>query len=209
LNIILQEPKGLSMLTRLADLGTLTAIHEAILWDKGTHARLKLALENQPEPEWELDKAMDSYPFPLALAYTTWFMALPRVTAASVSGRLRLPGWLTKIILAACNPLDEYPELVKGPPSAVVARVEDIPRLALYAHFLVTKDKRVRENIQSYISKWRFVRPVTSGYDLREKNIPPGPEYRWILDQLRAAWLDEKISSPEEEVELVNELLDR
>jgi tRNA nucleotidyltransferase (CCA-adding enzyme) len=209
LNIILREPKGLSMLTRLADLGTLTAIHDAILWDKDTHARLKLALENQPEPEWELDKAMDSYPFSLALAYTTWFMALPRVTAASVSGRLRLPGWLTKIILAACNPLDEYPELVKGSPSAVVARVEDMPRLALYAHFLVTKDKRVRDNIQSYISKWRFVRPITSGYDLREKNIPPGPEYRRILDQLRAAWLDEKISSPEEEVELVNELLDR
>jgi tRNA nucleotidyltransferase (CCA-adding enzyme) len=207
LNIIIQEPKGLAMLSRLADLGTLAAIHEAIVWDEDARARVELALSNRPGPEWELDKPMDNYPFPLALAYTTWFMALPRVTAASVSGRLRMPGWLTKIVLGACNPLGETPELAEGPPSAVVERVEEVPRMALYAHYLVTKNRRVRENIQKFIEEWRLVRPLTSGHDLREKGIPPGPEYRRILDQLRAAWLDGKVTSAEGEERLLGELL--
>lgn len=207
LNIILKEPKGLAMLSRLADLGTLASIHKDIPWDEDTRSRLALALTNQPEPEWELDKPMDSYAHPLALAYTTWLMALPRVTAASVSGRLRLPGWLTKIVLAACKPLSDIPELAKGPPSAVVERVEDVPRMALYAHYLVTKDKGVKGNIEAYISKWRLVRPITSGHDLREKGIPPGPEYRRILDELRGAWLDGKVGSMEEEKVLLGKLL--
>ncbi|MGD8454905.1 MAG: CBS domain-containing protein [Anaerolineales bacterium] len=207
LNIILKEPKGLAMLSRLADLGTLAAIHKDIPWDEDTRSRLALALTNQPEPAWELDKPMDSYAHPLALAYTTWLMALPRVTAASVSGRLRLPGWLTKIVLAACKPLSDISELAEGPPSAVVERVEDVPRMALYAHYLVTKDKHVKGNIEAYISEWRMVRPHTSGHDLREKGIPPGPEYRRILDELRAAWLDGKVDSAEGEERLLGELL--
>jgi tRNA nucleotidyltransferase (CCA-adding enzyme) len=207
LNIIIQEPKGIQMLSRLADLGTLTAIHEAIEWNDKVKARLELAVKSKPEPEWELDRTLDSYPFSLASAYTLWFMTLPRVTAASVAGRIRLPGWLTKVLLAACNPLQEYPEMIKGPPSAIVARIEEVPPLALYAHFLVAKGKRLRQNILNYMTKWRSIRPITTGHDLRERDIPPGPEYRRILDGLRAAWLDEKISSPEEEAELLNELL--
>jgi len=207
LNVILQEPKGIQMLSRLADLGTLTAIHEAIVWDDGVKARLSLATESKPEPEWELAVALDGYPLPLALAYTLWFMTLSRVTAASVAGRLRLPGWLTKIILAACKPLYESPEMAHGPPSAIVARIEHVPLLALYAHFLVARDKRVKMNIIKYITEWHSVRPITSGHDLRERGIPPGPEYRRILDKLRAAWLDGAVSSHEAEIDLLDQLL--
>jgi tRNA nucleotidyltransferase (CCA-adding enzyme) len=207
LNVILQEPRGIQMLSRLADLGTLTAIHEAIVWNEEVKARLNLAITSDPGPEWALDKALDGYSLSLALAYTLWFMALSRVTAASVAGRLRLPGWLTKIILAACKPLHEAPTMVKGPPSAIVAYIENVPMLALYAHFLVAQDKRVKQNITNYITKWHSIRPITSGHDLREKGIPPGPEYRRILDSLRDAWLDGTISSHEAENDLLGELL--
>jgi tRNA nucleotidyltransferase (CCA-adding enzyme) len=209
LNIILQEPKGIQMLTRLANLGTLTAIHEAIVWDNEVKTRLNLAIKSDPEPEWELDKALDGYPLTLALAYTLWFMKLSRVNAASVTGRLRIPGWLTKVILAACKPLYESPEMADGPPSAIVAQVEGVPPLALYAHFLVARDKRVKQNIINYITKWRAIRPITSGHDLRERGIPPGPEYRRILDGLRAAWLDGLVTSHEAEIDLLNELLSK
>jgi tRNA nucleotidyltransferase (CCA-adding enzyme) len=207
LNIILNEPKGLQMFTRLANLGTLTAIHEAIVWDDEVKTRLELAIKNEPEAEWELDKTLDGYPLFLALAYTLWFMTLSRVNAASVAGRLRLPGWLTKIVLAACKPINEFLEMRDGPPSAIVAHVEGVPPLALYAHFLVTQDKGVKKNIVNYITKWRAIRPITSGHDLRERGIPPGPEYRRILDGLRDAWLDGAVTSHEAEIDLLNELL--
>ena len=207
LNIFFKEPNWQDMLSRLADMGGLTAIHEGLGWDKKTQARLKLAFKSDPGAEWELEEELDGYSLLLALAYTLWLMSLPRVTAASAAGRLRLSGWLTKIILAACKPLHEYPEMVDGPPSRVVTRLDRVPKLALYAHYLVAEDKRVRQTIDSYISKWRFIQPVITGHDLRERNIPPGPEYRRILDSLRAAWVDEKITTPEEETELLEELL--
>ncbi len=207
LNVILQEPKGIQMLSRLANLGTLTAIHEAIVWNDEIKTRLNLAKISEPGPEWSLEKVLDGHPLPLTLAYTLWFMTFPRVIAASVAGRLRLSGWLTKIILAACNPLHESPAMVAGPPSAIAAHLENVPMLALYAYFLVAQDKRVKENIINYITKWHSIRPITSGHDLRARGIPPGPEYRRILDNLRAAWLDGTISSHEAEIDLLNNLI--
>ena len=207
LNIIFKEPNWQDMLSRLADMDGLTAIHEGLGWDKKTQARVELAFKSDPGSEWELDEELDGYSLDLALAFTLWLMTLPRVTAASAAGRLRLPGWLTKIILAACTPLHEYPEMMEGPPSRIVTRLDQIPKLALYAHYLIAEDKRVRQTLESYIAKWRFIQPAITGYDLRERNIPPGPEYRRILDVIRAAWLDEKITTPEEETELLEELL--
>ncbi len=150
---------------------------------------------------------MDRYPFPLALAYTLWFMTLPRVTAASITGRLKIPGWLTKIILAACDPLQDRPQLFDGPASAVVEYLDGMPRLALYAHFLIAGDDRIKRSLWSYITEWRLVEPVTSGNDLRKRDISPGPNYKRILDSLRAAWLDGEVTSSKEEIILLEKLL--
>ena len=46
---------------------------------------------------------------------------------------------------------------------------------------------------------WRWVRPASTGDDLRKMGIPPGPAYATLLTQLRHAWLDHEISSLEEE----------
>jgi tRNA nucleotidyltransferase (CCA-adding enzyme) len=208
LNVFLQEPKGMQMLTRLAELGTFTAIHEAIPWDKDVQTRLELAFICEPESEWELEEVMDRYPLPLALVYTLWFMTLPRVIAASITGRLKIPGWLTKIILAACDPLQDRLELFDSPASAVVEHLDGMPRLALYAHFLIAEDNRMKGSLWSYITEWRFVEPVTSGNDLRKRDISPGPNYKRILDTLRAAWLDGEVNSSEEEIILLEKLLD-
>ena len=207
LNVFLQEPKGMQMLTRLAELGTFTAIHEAIPWGKDVQTRLELAFNYEPESEWELEEVMIRYPFPLALAYTLWFMTLPRVTAASITGRLKIPGWLTKIILAACDPLQDRPQLFDGPASAVVEHLDGMPRLALYAHFLIAEDDRMKRSLWSYITEWRLVEPVTSGNDLRKRDISPGPNYKRILDTLRAAWLDGEVTSSKEEIILLEKLL--
>ncbi|TES92070.1 MAG: CBS domain-containing protein, partial [Anaerolineales bacterium] len=207
LNVFLQEPKGMQMLTRLAELGTLTAIHEAIPWGKDVQTRLELAFNCEPESEWELEEVIDRYPLPLALAYTLWFMTLPRVTAASITGRLKIPGWLTKIILAACDPLQDRPQLFDGPASAVVEHLNGMPRLALYAHFLIAEDDRMKRSLWSYITEWRLVEPVTSGNDLRKRDISPGPNYKRILDTLRAAWLDGEVTSSKEEIILLEKLL--
>jgi len=42
---------------------------------------------------------------------------------------------------------------------------------------------------------------------LRQHGLPPGPLYKDILVQLRAAWLDVQIHTPAEEAELLDTIL--
>jgi hypothetical protein len=42
---------------------------------------------------------------------------------------------------------------------------------------------------------------------LRELGVPPGPIYRQVIRTLRNAWLDGKISTPEQEKALLEEVL--
>jgi tRNA nucleotidyltransferase (CCA-adding enzyme) len=65
----------------------------------------------------------------------------------------------------------------------------------------------MKRSLWSYITEWRLVEPVTSGNDLRKRDISPGPNYKRILDTLRAAWLDGEVTSSKEEIILLEKLL--
>jgi tRNA nucleotidyltransferase (CCA-adding enzyme) len=67
----------------------------------------------------------------------------------------------------------------------------------------------VGELLRTYATRWKKVLPITTGHDLRERGLRPGPLYRSILGSLRDAWLDGKIASAEEETELLERLLER
>jgi hypothetical protein len=57
------------------------------------------------------------------------------------------------------------------------------------------------------VSTWKNISPTIDGHNLRERGLPPSPDYRLILNTLRDAWLDGKITSPEEETRLLEELI--
>ena len=49
--------------------------------------------------------------------------------------------------------------------------------------------------------------PGLDGHDLRARGLPPGPIYRHILEALRDAWLDGKITTEEEEAAMLDQLI--
>jgi tRNA nucleotidyltransferase (CCA-adding enzyme) len=61
--------------------------------------------------------------------------------------------------------------------------------------------------LQNYLEKWRHVKPYTTGHDLKQLGLPPGPKYQNILDRLRAAWLDGEVTSEKEEIDLLRRVL--
>jgi tRNA nucleotidyltransferase (CCA-adding enzyme) len=67
-------------------------------------------------------------------------------------------------------------------------------------------DKESREDLRLYLENWKHVEPKTTGHDLKERGLPPGPEYQNILRQLRNAWLDGKVKSEQEESDLLETL---
>jgi tRNA nucleotidyltransferase (CCA-adding enzyme) len=73
--------------------------------------------------------------------------------------------------------------------------------------YLATSDNRLRTVIETYITRWQKITSTTSGHDLRRRGLPPGPIYRRILDDLRNAWLDGKITTEAEEIALLEKLI--
>ncbi len=61
--------------------------------------------------------------------------------------------------------------------------------------------------LEQYFGQWLAIQPVTTGRTLRELGVPPGPRYGEILRDLRAAWLDGKVSTAAEEAVLLKRMI--
>ena len=92
-------------------------------------------------------------------------------------------------------------------PSDVVSRLDEIPHLALYAVYIACDQPELQKIIYTYLSRWRNITPEVTGHDLKALGLPPGPIYRNILGTLRAAWLDGEITTVEQELELLKNLI--
>jgi tRNA nucleotidyltransferase (CCA-adding enzyme) len=102
--------------------------------------------------------------------------------------------------------LGQHP-LTDFQPSRVVARLDGMSELALFAAWLIAADPLAQRAIQMYVETWRHVRPVTDGHTLRQLGMAPGPRYGTLLARLRAARLDGVITTDEQEAHLLKELL--
>jgi tRNA nucleotidyltransferase (CCA-adding enzyme) len=80
--------------------------------------------------------------------------------------------------------------------------------LALLMGYVYDSDPLKRRAMLCEWKNWRWVRAVTTGDDLRDMGIPPGPIYARLLSRLRDAWLDEEITSLAEEQVLLRKLLE-
>lgn len=209
LNLILMEEKAPQMLARLEELGLLAAIHPDLDWSPETSSLVTHTLVAPIEPEWELPERIANLPARIALAYLVWFCRYPVERAYGIADRLRLPGVIQTNLMLACDLLRGLPDLKDARPSQVTDRLDSVPLLALCAVHRVTHDEQLRDVIYRYLTLYRKIQPVTTGAQLVQMKIPPGPVYKEILGKLRAAWLDGQISTPEEEAGLLQEMLDR
>ncbi len=105
-----------------------------------------------------------------------------------------------------CSFLGEMPSGLKV--SEIVERLEDArERSLLIAYMALDQDSAAEQAVRDYLTKWRKVHPISTGDTLRERGLPPGPRYRSILGQLRAAWLDGKVKDQEGEARLLETLM--
>jgi len=91
-------------------------------------------------------------------------------------------------------------------PSAVYRLLKPLPTPALE---LVRRlePRPVAGNICRYLDDFSQTRLRLTGNDLRRLGLRPGPEYRRVLDKVRYARLDGKISSAEDEFALARSLV--
>jgi tRNA nucleotidyltransferase (CCA-adding enzyme) len=199
LNLILAEPKALDMLARLSGLGLLEAIHPGLRWDAEISAQVETCLHSRSAPAWDLPEEINHTPQVQALAIIAWFSALAPEDSQEAANLLNFSAVMKKAIEAVQRLKPELARLVGARPSAITARLEAMPRLALYVLYLTRQDDGERRMLERFIDTWCKMMPLINGDDLRAMGVTPGPSYREILESLRQGWLDGEITNPEQE----------
>ena len=199
LDRILDEPNWFEMLTRLADLGLLKAIHPELV-------KPVSELPSFSDDELATYQISSMLPPKRTLIWTLWLSPAKLATIKTLSRRLRFPAALTRLLLAASSLRADLPTLKDAKPSGWVDRLEDVPEFAIYALSLSAKGK-TKKALQDYLDGWRNIKPHTTGHDLKKLGLLPGPEYKNIIRQIRSAWLDGEIKSEQEERALLKKLV--
>ena len=201
---ILGEPRVNPIMARLAELGLLHAIHPALDWDDWSATRFTAAAEFIAPTDWRLAGP----PSEERLKYSLWLYRLPRPEANSVCARLALSQPERTVIVSAGRHGCDLTG--KRRASQVVACLEPVPEESLAAEWLALHaGAEARLIIEQFLSKWRWVRQRTDGTRLRQLGLAPGPAYRQIMDELRAAWLDGRIQFEAEEAALLTQLIEQ
>ncbi len=207
LDLIFAEEDPVLVLRRLEALELLPAIHPQLHWIESLSGVIADVLLAPLDPRWELEEAIGNMPLQRALAYMIWLIAHPDEAGVQIAHRLRLSHQLQAGIRTGRALQSELPKLADLPPSRIVARLEEIPLPVLYAVYRLDESRAVQSLIEQYVFRWRKVQPTINGYDLHALGLAPGPAYRQILWALRSAWLDGKISTPDQEAALLQQML--
>ncbi len=203
--LIFEEARSLEIMDRLKELGLLKAIHVALNWDEWLRTRFRQAKAFEPPSAWKLQAA----PPVELLLYAIWVARIEVGQVHEVCERLHLPGRVRQAILEAHHTRGTLLDsLARSRPSEVYRRLEGVSEPALAAAWIALEGSpEGRWAIEQYLSEWRFVHPLSDGTRLRELGLPPGPAYGRILATLRAGWIDQTITSEEEERRLLEELV--
>ncbi len=87
--------------------------------------------------------------------------------------------------------------------SQLWSRVHDLPLAVLLYIMAGHENEAVKKALSNYLTRLQFIEIEISGHDLIAVGLKPGPEFKKILDQVRAARLDGLVNNRKEELELV------
>jgi len=208
LDLILEEWKADSMLARIAGMGLLKPIHPALIYDNSIHERLEnlhtyRGLQHLfPRNITKGGQMNDS-----DLGWLLWLMSFSQDDITSLNERLQFTADLLASLYAVSMMFEDQSTYIGLKPSECVERLESFPVDAVEAIGYVAKDPRIKEIFDEYISKWRYIKPHTTGNDLKVLGIEPGRNYAVILRKLRNAWINGEVSKKEEEETLLKSLI--
>ncbi|HEX5808962.1 MAG TPA: hypothetical protein VFY25_09875 [Anaerolineales bacterium] len=192
LDLILDEPEAVAMLRQLDELDLLSAVHPAL----GSFRSSRLAMLQSDDPVLQTRNSR----------WVLWLMHLSDQEIEFLNDRLHFTADLLKVLHSAGLLNANLPALRGLKPSEVVDVLEGYSAKALEVVSSAALEGEIKEILNKYLADWWHVKPRTTGHDLKELGIAPGPRYAEILRRLRAAWLDGEVKTEEEEKRLLDQL---
>ena len=93
------------------------------------------------------------------------------------------------------------------PPSAICESLREYSPTSVQACAIAADSALIQERLDLYLTRWRHVRTALDGSALQKLGVPSGPRLGRMLKALHRAKLDGKISTREDETELVQRWL--
>jgi tRNA nucleotidyltransferase (CCA-adding enzyme) len=202
---IQEEELATSMMDRLAELTILQAIHPSLVWNQDLSDLIGSLPTKKPPREWQIEDEIRDLSLKKSLFYVLWLMHSKENGKAAT--RLRFVSSLAEVIQAAADLRVKLGKFADLKPSQVTAFLDRVSNLAIYAVYLDCQDAALKGILSRYLSSWQHIQTTTSGNDLQEAGLEPGPRFSEILTELRNAWIDGEISSKKEEKALLEALL--
>lgn len=204
---ILAEMEPLRALVRLDRLGILRALHPHLRVDDWARAAFYAVRYARQFPPWRALAFFDNW---MLTAFSLFTSRLSEDDLEKLGRRLQFSRVYLNHLHNARAAIALLPLLDEGqPPSAVVEMLEPLDEVGWLAAWAAAPTKTARDTLARFASEWRFVRPTLDGRTIQTlTGLKPGPIYKTLLNGLRQAWLDELISTPEEERALLRWLVE-
>lgn len=203
ITLLLREDTPERAILKLQALGVLENVHKDF--------RVSIHLADYFEYARTQQLPWEAHPEDMTRIY--WHIMMVGISNDSVieiCERLGLGRSLTQSMSATARLLGqkEFLRDAHSKPSRATRFLETLPEISLQVAWLVLHDEPALQTVIEEFSKsWRNTSSLADGNTLKSLGVPPGPQYKIILDALRDAWLDGAISNETQEKELLDRLI--
>ena len=200
LECIFKEKSPEKILRQAGELGVLAKLHPSLKGNGWLAGRFRQArqLSSPDVPTVGLYLALLAYP-------------LTNEENKQLISRLRLTKSQAQT-LRDTNSLKDKLESLADPeltPSRIYSLLHSYSAPAIIANESASDSPITRRHLQLFLDKLRYVKPILTGDDLLKMGIAPGPHLKEILQLLHDARLDGKVTSRQDEENLVKRWLDK
>jgi tRNA nucleotidyltransferase (CCA-adding enzyme) len=197
---IFNEKYPEKVINRAYELGVLASLQPSLKGDGALKEKFERARQEcSPEaPSFDLYLALLAYP--LTTDETEQLISrlnLPKLSAKTLRDTIAVKGKMRSLSTPGVSP------------SAIYNLLRDFSPSALEANSLATQSAVAGQAIHLFLNKLKDVQVLLTGDDLIQMGIPPGPQIKEILDLLHQAKLNGKITTRNDEEEVVRIWLDQ
>jgi len=201
---IFDEPEPTRVLRRLDELGVLAHIHPDLRCDRWLQSRFAVLHKGLSCETWGLQPEDDAFLHLALLAYR-----LDEAQLETFIGRLKIKRDDADDLRLLPNLRAALPAVGRTRrPSAVYGLLQPFPARLLAVAWVASDSGRQRGQLLRYQADWRLAETEIAGDDLKAMGLRPSPLFGQLLDALRDARLDGKVSTRQDEEAFLNMLLE-
>ena len=195
---IFLEDNPLRVMNRLEKYGIISSLFPSISWDrfkKDLFERIRKVVIwhklNFPQKE------SDYY----LLYFGALFLKEPTDRVKEYLKELAVPQKEVELLLQIHKTSLSLIKKVRlaGKNSEVYELLKNLPEEFLLFLAALPQDEETRDRVLSYLKKWRFVKLLVNGEDLKAMGLKPGPAFREILSKLKYEVIDGELPDDREE----------